>query len=185
MDDWGNWRLNSIMDYKDTVMTIDTPLLEILKKKTRHAGYWEALCKQDKEVLIVRDLLIAIHHCENRVWVTSIQPGPVCEGTADVVGATKEGGRVAFEVTELVDQTMIERRARGQAATCKDWKPDELISRLQFKIDDKGLKSISKNDFDSIVLVIHTAERGLRPRYSCRRLPPTNSSGKDNSMKFI
>ena len=178
-------RLNTVMDDKDTVMTIETPVLEILKKKTRHAGYWEALCKQDKEVLIVRDLLIAIHHCENRIWVTSIQPGPCAKESPDVVGATKEGGRVAFEVMELVDQTMVERRARAQAigkarkfqldprsqqlsragnqATDKAWKPDELIGWLQSKINDKELKIISKKDFKSIVLVIHTAERELRP----------------------
>lgn len=185
MDDKGKRHFNFTVNDGNEIIAVETSFWQCLQKMERYAGYREALCKQDKEVLIVRDLLIAIHHCENRIWVTSIQPGPCANEPPDVVGATKEGGRVAFEVTELVDQTMIERRARDQAtgktrkfqpkprsqqlkcarnqATDKAWKPDEVISRLQSKINDKGLKSVSKKDFDSIVLVIHTAERELRP----------------------
>lgn len=143
-------------------MVVDSTVWKILQKRQRYAGHWEALSKPEKEVLVVYDLLCAIHEQEGRAWTVEIKPGPCANEPPDVVGITNNGARVAFEVTELVDQTMIERRAKGKAVG-KDWNPDEVISRLQSKLDEKGLRRFSKKDFDSIVLVIHTAEPNLRP----------------------
>jgi len=150
------------MNHAEDISPVEPTVMEYLKRKERHAGYWEGLSKPEKEWNVVKDLLLAIHHHEGRDWIKELIPSPLTNVPPDVIGVTGEGIRVAFEVTELVDQSMIERRKRGQAVG-KDWTCGEVISRLQSKIDDKGRRSFSKKDFASVVLVIHTAERELRP----------------------
>lgn len=141
-------------------MTVDVAFWKCLQKKSRYAGHWEAQNKQVKELMVVDCLLFAIFQREGRNWMKTIEP--CLNDPPDVLGITYKGVRMAFEVTELVEQSMIERRVKGEA-TGKDWNPDEVTSRLQSKLDEKGRRSFSKKDFDSVVLVIHTAEPGLRP----------------------
>lgn len=151
-----------VMNNSDKIAAVEPAVMEYLKKKGRHAGYWEGMSKPEKELHVVNDLLLAIQQLEGRHLITKLIPNPLTNDPPDVIGVTGEGSRIAFEVTELVDQSMIERRARGQAVG-KDWTCGEVSSRLQSKIDDKGRRSFSKKDFGSVFLVIHTAERGLRP----------------------
>jgi hypothetical protein len=149
------------MNNSDKIPAVEPTVMEYLKKKARHAGYWEGLSKPEKELHVVNDLLLAIRHHDGREWITKLIPNPLTNEPPDVIGVIGEGSRVAFEVTELVDQSMIERRARGQGVG-KDWTCGEVISRLQSKVDDKGRRSFSKKHFASVFLVIHTAERELR-----------------------
>ncbi|MGA9777982.1 MAG: hypothetical protein ACLPRE_09180 [Limisphaerales bacterium] len=153
------------MNDGDKTITVETSFWKCLQKMERYAGYWESLNKQEKEIRVVCDLLTAIFQRDECAWIREIQEirsGPVANEPPDVVVTINGGSRMAFEVTELVEQSMIERHKRGQA-TGKDWKPDEVIDRLQSKLDEKGKRSFSKADYNSVFLVIHTAERQLRP----------------------
>lgn len=146
---------------------MDAEELEFLKKtmrkKSRHAGYWEEPDKRGKEVGVVEDLLIAICKREGRDWIKqkSVESSPSSDRDApDVIGETKTGVRVAFEVTELVDEKMIGEHIKGQPES-KDWQLDEIISRLQAIIAKKERVDYGGKIFGLIILVIHTAEKEI------------------------
>jgi hypothetical protein len=161
VDERGKGRLNLPMNDSDENFTEDRLALEILRKRTRYAGHWEALKKQDKEIIVVFDLLAAIHQREKRRWIKRIEPGLKSNEPPDVVGINQENKRVAFEVTELVEPSAIKSHKKVKPIRV-DWNSDEILKRLQSKIDGKGLRCFSK-EYESVVLVIHTAERHLRP----------------------
>ena len=114
--------------------------------------------KQIKELGVVDCLLQAIREQEGRNWIKEIERGPNPNLPPDVIGITHENTRVAFEVTELVDQSNIDRSIqRHQMLKFQDWRPDEIIRRLEFILTDKGGIDFGE-DFASVILVIHTDE---------------------------
>lgn len=137
-------------------------LKKTMRKKSRYAGYWEELDKRDKEVAVVEDLLIAIYEREGRDWIKSKSIESSDNDPPDVIGITKVGARVAFEVTELVEESKIIENTRAQSKR-KNWQTEEIISRLQSIIAEKGFRDYGRKSFGLVILVIHTAEKGIMP----------------------
>ncbi len=138
-------------------------LKKTMRKKSRHAGFWEELDKREKEKGVVEDLLLAIYEREGRDWIKqkSVESSPSSDREApDVIGETRTGVCVAFEVTELVDEKMIVEHIKGQPES-KEWQLDEIINRLQAKIAKKGRIDYGGENFGLIILVIHTAEKEI------------------------
>jgi hypothetical protein len=137
-------------------------VLEASPKMRPYAGFWDWPDRQIKELGVVDCLLQAIREREGRDWIKEIEPGPSVYLPPDVIGITKTGTRVAFEVTELVDESMcamsIDQNIRCQSLNWHNWQPEEMINRLESRLAEKGLIDFGKGNFESIVLVIHADE---------------------------
>jgi hypothetical protein len=133
-------------------------VLEVQKKMRPYAPFFNWPDKQIKELGVVDCLLQAIREQEGRNWIKETEPGPDVNLPPDVIGITHENTRVAFEVTELIDQSNIDKSIKRQTLKFQDWQPDEIINRLELILADKGLIDFGKGSFASVVLVIHTDE---------------------------
>jgi len=140
-------------------------MIEDLQNRGLYAGFWDCHDKQVKEADVVYSFLEALFQQED---CRRIKEFSLCDDDPpDCIGITEQGGRVAFEVTELVDESMIRRRiGERPMPMSKRWRADEIIGRLQAILDRKCRTQYARADFDSVILVIHTAEPSLDP-YVC------------------
>jgi len=98
---------------------------------------------------------------------------PDCEADDDA------GGRIAIEITELVDAASIKAARIGKHYDWKDWKPT-LVTALEKIIRKKDRpSSLRSGPYTQYVLVIHTDEPWLIVEDARRILaehtfPPTN-----------
>jgi hypothetical protein len=152
------FRNNMKSEYAEIWKTI----LEAQKKMRPYAPFFNWPDKQIKELGVVDCLLQAIREQEGREWIKEIEPGPDVNLPPDVVGITHENARVAFEVTELVDESMcarsIDENFQHPPLNWHDWQPEEVINRLESRIAEKGLIDFGKGNYESVVLVVHCDE---------------------------
>jgi len=130
-------------------------LREAFRKSKNYASLWDWPDKRIKERGIVCDLLESILRVSGRREIKKVHSSEV--DPPDCIGTAVNGGFVAFEVTELVDQKTVELNKTGKSVF-KQWSPDELTTKLQEKIATKDLKEFHGGPFSKVVLVIHTDE---------------------------
>ncbi len=128
-------------------------------KRKGYASFFDWPDKPVKEHGVVCDLLESIeaeggHH--GILKLRSHQPDP-----PDCVGTAASGERIAFEVTELVDQDTIKRNRRGENVW-KEWTQDELLLKIEGIVRRKDSKTLHGGPYSKVVLVIHTDEPLLR-----------------------
>jgi hypothetical protein len=115
------------------------------------------LGKKVKERGIVCDLIKSLEKDAGQILFKVVRYG---EDSPDSVATDTEGNLVGFEVTELVDEQTIKARCHGLGEH-KEWKPGELMSRLNDILRDKSQK-LKASSYARNILVIHTDEPELR-----------------------
>ena len=147
--------------------------LEKLKNKPRQrANYFEAHEKKPKELMVVDDLLQTIN-----IWGIRKLNSPEHD-PPDVVGTTESGIKIAFEVTELVNQKANELEARKNIQLRNDhhdfdleqqllneelqWNVCNILNLLENRISKKEKKLAKIRDkFEKIILVVFSDENRI------------------------
>jgi len=134
------------------------------KNKRMYASFWESPKKPVKERGIVCDFVRAVEIENGSPWIKTVKAHP--NDPPDCEGITFSGELIAFEVTELVDGSVIRRNKAG-GRFYREWRGPELITTLHARLLRKD-RIFSKKDqgqlkhYAKIVLVIHTDEPQLR-----------------------
>jgi hypothetical protein len=132
-------------------------LLELVKKKRRHAGFFHWPERRVGEQHIVQLFSEAAHsageHGLTEIASTVIDP-PDCEALGP------SGERVGIEVTELVDQKLAGQRPIKIRP--KFWDVSEVVARINHIVRRKDLKCAHVTDFSKLILLVHTDEMFLR-----------------------
>ena len=148
----------------------ETVLMEkirtVMRDRQRYAGHREGGPKYVKERSIVCEFLHAQEARGECCSIRIVEANPVRNATPDCFGTNIQGGVVAYEVTELVDEETITRnlpKIPGQPVlyTIKEWQPDELIEAVQAILKRKDSRDFKGAVFEKIVLLIHTSEPAL------------------------
>ena len=137
---------------------------EAIKQQRPYASYWEWPAKPVKEAGVMRDFLEAWENASFPLYasVESVTPDP-----PDFVATTSTGAMVGIELTELVSEDTIRANAQASRAGVsrryyRDWQPDEVLTAIQARLDDKGSKTFHGGPYQELHVVIHVDEPTLR-----------------------
>lgn len=89
-----------------------------------------------------------VEFCSPRCW---------SQDPPDCIGKDKTGETVAFEVTELVSEEAVRMNQKGHQVY-RDWRPAEVVNRIDEILKDKDSKVYKGGPYSRIVAVIHTDE---------------------------
>ena len=149
------------MSEEEPEKTVTEYLREILQKTAhRRAPYFQGIDRDSTESSVLeswifarKDLLprfVDVRHCNHG------------EDPPDFVLFDSEGGKHGLELTELVDQKLLERQLRGKPAW-EVWSPQKLRQEVVSALRKKDGKLIRKwgrapTGFASLTLLLHTDE---------------------------
>jgi len=134
---------------------------ESMRDRRRYASWFEGSRgeKSAKEVGIVNCLLESLEEagsCEYR----NLRPSRI--DRPDCLADTSDGALVGFEVSELVDQKVVELNETG-SEVYRCWTNSDAVEEIQRIIQKKDSKNYLGGPYEKLVLVIHTAEPVLTP----------------------
>ncbi len=130
---------------------------ENVKDIRRYASFFEWPEKHHKELEVVLTLNEALQ-ADGEPLLGSVEPH--CDDPPDCVGTDSAGRRVGIEVTELVDQEVIEHNvgAPDGRQLIAGWTTSELLDRLGRIVGKKDSKCYNGGPYERLILVIHCDE---------------------------
>ncbi len=134
-------------------------LIQILQEQRKYAHHFEWPDKQIKEKGVVECLIDEMKKKGEVQW-TDLRVGPHPNHAPDCIATNYSGKAVAIEVTEFVSGKAIEMTKAGKNVY-RNWKPEEIINRIQKQISRKDSVSYVGGPYEAHVLVIHTDEIAL------------------------
>jgi hypothetical protein len=135
----------------------ESTLLELIRRKRRHAAFFHWPLRRDGERGIVQ-LLSETARVAGEPGLTEIESTTIDPPDCKALGPS--GERVGIEVTELVDQSVAGQRPMNTRP--KFWEVPEVVTRISEIIRRKDLKWAHVNGFARLILLIHTDEMFLR-----------------------
>ncbi len=150
----------------DTVMKngieVDAFMPEALTRIDRPLGFWEWLDRVNRDVFIVCDLLEELIALEGwQIVQGSVTGGPDMNRSPDVVARTINGERLAFELTEWVDQKHLEAMIKAKRRLPRFFTAAEVRQGVEECIARKRGKTLAGGIYDLRVLVIHSAQESF------------------------
>jgi len=129
-------------------------IVKIILRLRKSAAFWEWPDKSAKELEIVKNLLDSmerdgIKHYRN--------PRSLKDNWPDCTIENESGNSIAVEVTELVDEEVIQRCQQGEAVY-RLWTDEDIVDEVKKRLIGKDLKSFHGNLYSKVILVIHTDE---------------------------
>jgi hypothetical protein len=136
-------------------------VLESCFHPARRAGGYSTgvFYKKMKESGIIKALFDSMEANAQGAYLNP-RPGP---NSPDFVAEDLKHNPVAVELTELVSQEAIEANLKGHEIY-RDWRPSEVINRIEEILKEKGAKSYHGGPYSKIILVIHTDELVISSR---------------------
>lgn len=136
--------------------------LEKLKKlKRNHANFFDWYDKPGKELGITNDFIVQVEKLEN-ITFTNYELG---DDPPDIVLERDDGTRVGMEITELVNQEVIEKDIKKDPTYVEgylSWDREKTIRNISLIIRKKDvLCERAVNKYEEIILLIHTDEPRL------------------------
>jgi len=123
--------------------------------------YWCWSDKPIKELGVARELIEAQREKEGLCWIRprSLKPNPESNAAPDCIGADLQNRRIAFEITELVDQTTLENNIKIERAyEIKEWSEEAVKAKIASQLKQKDGKKLYGGPFAEYVVVIHPDE---------------------------
>jgi hypothetical protein len=132
-------------------------VLELVRRKRRHAGFFHWPERREGERGIVR-LFSEATRSAGEPGLTEIESTTIDPPDCVAIGSSRE--RVGIEVTELVDQRLAGQRPMKTRP--KFWEVPEVVALVSKIIRRKDLKCAQVTGFARLILLIHTDEMFLR-----------------------
>lgn len=138
---------------------------ELDSRSRRYASMREMGTKRQKELDVVADLLESM---ERRDESRYVNPKLAKDDPPDCTVETRDGERVALEVTEFVSQTAIEYNERADAEAIArlepgafvyaEWSETDLLEQTHYLLIEKDAKQLRCGPYARYAVVIHTNE---------------------------
>lgn len=138
-------------------------LQENAKRVRHHAGFFDWPNKEIKELGVIKDLVESVGGELARLAIRPGRPDP-----PDAVGEREDGGLVAIEVTELVDQQVLAQNIRSERESAgmappehRAWDKPGLIAAIGGRLTAKDGVNLQGGPFQDYLVVLHTDEAML------------------------
>ncbi|MCG8556028.1 MAG: hypothetical protein MJD61_12185 [Proteobacteria bacterium] len=134
-------------------------LKEIVKRgNKRHASFWEGSNKEQKELGVVQDF------CKSMDWEVKCESNT--QDPPDCTCRDEKEELIGFEVTELVDQKILEKNVGKSkkvniSEVYRDWRGGEVVEALEEILARKDSKIFKGGPYKKLILIIHNDELGL------------------------
>jgi hypothetical protein len=130
-------------------------LRDRLAHRRKYAPFFDWHEKSRKELGVVEQLVRTME-ARGEVEYRSLRCWS--QDPPDCIGKDNTGKTVAFEVTELVSEEAVRMNQKGRQVY-RDWRPAEVVNRIDEILKDKDSKVYSGGPYCRIAVLIHTAEQ--------------------------
>jgi SAM-dependent MidA family methyltransferase len=152
-------------------------IVKIILRLRKSAAFWEWPDKSAKELEILKKLLNSMERDGIRHYRN---PRSLKDNWPDCTIENEFGNSIAVEVTELVDEEVIQRCQRGEAVY-RLWTDENIVDEVKKRMIKKDRKSFHGNLYSKVILLIHTDEFEL----IASRLFPALDKGKFPILRNI
>jgi hypothetical protein len=152
----------------------------VMRKRRESAPFWEWPDKEIKEWGVVEELLRSMHADGDHRYSGPVES--VDDDPPDCVIRDSRGKQVGVEVTEFVDQYVIEMCQKAKAEMAKiektetekakmieralsayrDWTAVDVREKVAEILKSKDKRAYDRSRYCKVILVIHTDERVLQ-----------------------
>lgn len=144
---------------------------EAHSRPRKYATFFEWSDKAIKELGIVEEFINSIKYLRKGLVFKGLKSTP--KDPPDCIAEDGNGNLIGFEVTELVDQKVVERNIEITRANSKknledrnpkiyrNWSEEEICIELERILADKDAKAFQGGPYNKLVLIIHNDELGL------------------------
>lgn len=130
-----------------------------MKKMRKSSNFFEGSSKALKERGIVTELIKSMQRSGEPLYSN---PTSCSDQWPDVIAEDQHAGKVALEVTELVDEYCVKENQKGNGIYCI-WTPEQVCGEIERILSKKNLKSNHGGKYKGVALVIHTDELVIEP----------------------